>query len=64
MLWSIYPAEVIFGDPSATPPEEVSVAGRTFIVSRLPDGGRRIERLISSDPSDYLRPEWTPGKQL
>ncbi len=65
MLWTIYPPEVVFRTEE-TPPrqEEVAVGGRIFLVSRTEGGQHQIERLISTDPADYLNPLWQPGQIL
>ncbi len=64
MLWTIYPLEVVLGAEDPPQTQELSRNGRTFIVSHLSDGQRRIERLISSEPADYLRPHWQPGNRI
>jgi len=33
-------------------------------VMELADGHARIVRLLSTNPNDYLNPEWQPGKQV
>lgn len=35
---------------------------RTCLVRVGPDGRRRLERLLSTDPRDYLDPRWQPGQ--
>ncbi len=66
LIWSIYPGEIIFatGETSPSSWAEVTQGERVFMVSLQPDGKRRIERLISSDPMDYLNPKWQPGQTL
>ena len=67
VLWTIYPPEVVMRSESpgeSSQRMEVSRDNRVFVVSQSSDGQRQIERLISSDPSDYLNPEWQPGQIL
>ncbi len=35
---------------------------RTCLVRVGPDGRRRVERLLSTDPRDFLDPRWQPGQ--
>lgn len=66
LIWTIYPAEVVFasGEASTSSWVEVTQGERVFMVSLQPDGRKRIERLISSNPMDYLNPQWQPGQIL
>ncbi len=65
MLWTIYPPEVVFKNEEEAPRhEEISVGNRIFMVSRTKGGQRQIERLISTDPADYMNPTWQPGQIL
>lgn len=43
---------------------EVEVQGRTLLVEPVSAAHGRVVRLISSNPADYLRPEWQPGVQI
>lgn len=65
MLWTIYPMQSVMNQEDGIPQRsEVSHAGRLFIVSETGDGVNRIERMISTDPADYLIPRWQPGRTL
>jgi hypothetical protein len=73
-LYTIVPLEVIFEE--AIEPEfknwqkseahafEINYSGRNFMVQSLPSGRFKIDRLISTDPQDYLNPDWQPGSIL
>ena len=38
------------------------VNDRACLVQVGPDGRRRLERLLSTDPRDFLDPRWQPGQ--
>ena len=63
LLWSIVPTDSIF----ATETKDISLlrsvpaAEATMILSDVGGGMGKIERLLSTNPNDYLRPEWQPG---
>lgn len=40
---------------------QVSHQGVPMLVEKTPDGRSRIARLLSTNPSDYLNTEFTPG---
>lgn len=67
MLYTIMPMEVVFGPPPGeSQPEVLSVVasvggGVRALVQPLPDGRARLERLLSTDPADYLRSDLIPG---
>jgi hypothetical protein len=61
-LWTIVPPEWVFGEPGRSPEtEEIEVGGARMVVTPLGRGQARVERLISPNPQDYLRPDWQPG---
>ncbi|HEX3047927.1 MAG TPA: YlzJ-like family protein, partial [Bacillota bacterium] len=37
---------------------EIKQQGRSFLVQPLPGGQMKINRIISTDPLDYLNPDW------
>ncbi|NMP21855.1 YlzJ-like family protein [Sulfobacillus harzensis] len=43
---------------------ETEVRGRRVLCRRGADGLPRVERLLSTDPADYLDPDWMPGSVL
>lgn len=68
MLYSIMPPEVVFagldegvaGGPVR--PEEAALVGGTRLLLRRDTHGRAvIERIISTEPRDYLDPRLQPG---
>jgi hypothetical protein len=71
LLYTIVPPEVIFEEAvepefqnwqkSETRAFEINFNGRNFMLQSLSDGQFKIDRLISTDPRDYLNPDWQPG---
>lgn len=68
MLYTIIPSEAIFDSESETSALESSVGqveikqgSVSLLTQPLPGGQYKIDRIISTDPQDYLRPEWQPG---
>jgi hypothetical protein len=65
MLHSVMPPEVIWweaeGVPPATAPEVVAEGPRRIWLRRDAAGRRRVERIASTAPSDYLDPRLQPG---
>jgi hypothetical protein len=41
-----------------------AVGGRPCLVRTGPDGCARIERLMSTDPADFLDPRFQPGRPV
>ncbi len=68
MLYTIIPFEAIFdsetesGPPESSADEVVIKQGSVSLLTQaLPGGQYKINRIISTDPEDYLKPEWQPG---
>lgn len=72
MLYTIMPLEDVFAMPSwgtgqsgsalePTPSVPAVVGGVQVLVSPSYDGRNRVERVISTDPMDYLKPWLAPG---
>lgn len=67
VIWTVMPDEFIFSDfqPDCAPErEEVKYQGVSLIVERISTRQCRIERLLTTNPADYLRPELQPGVVL
>jgi len=80
ILYTVYPEEVVLAglDPSTgegpTPPGgppaviEKRARGASgevrLVLEAGPGGGWRVGRLVSSDPSDFLDPRFTPGREV
>ena len=65
ILWSIVPTETIFGDLETKPIyEEVEYIGMKCVVEKIDSAQCRIVKLLTTDPSDYLRVELQPGTIL
>lgn len=63
MIHSVMPIDVIFPpqDTSSIALKEMPVEGVNVLVEQLPNGRNRIERIISSNPMDFLNPRLQPG---
>jgi hypothetical protein len=62
MIHTVMPMEMIFPSPeSAVSCREITTDGVYLLVEQLPDGRNRIERIISSNPMDFLNPRLQPG---
>lgn len=59
ILHTIVPIELL-EEPCAAARETVE-SGGVFLELEKTEGKMRISRLISTDPADYLRAEYTPG---
>jgi len=65
VLWTVLPVEMVLDGFDRSPVyEEVDVAGAKVMVERLAPYESRVVRLLSTEPSDYLRPELQPGTML
>lgn len=65
MLHTVIPIEDVLA--TAAPPPvygDVAMGGRRLVVSYTPEGSARLERLISTNPLDYLHPRLQPGAAL
>ncbi|MFS8523545.1 MAG: YlzJ-like family protein [Limnochordales bacterium] len=62
MLWTVMPMDVGMDEDDAPASfVEMSVGRSRLVLEHGPDGTARVHRLLSTDPADYLRPEWQPG---
>lgn len=71
MLYTIVPIETIFEEEESsgigkfTPaPITIRRDGIELLAEQLPGGEYRIQRLISTNPQDFLNPKWQPGSIL
>lgn len=62
MLWTIVPDDQL-GDEEEEDGflAEMSIGPVTVVVHTDKQGRRQVHRLMSTNPRDYLRPEWQPG---
>ena len=62
-LWTIVPVEQVLENREETSPRfrEIEYDGITMMVEPMADGMGRVERLLSGNPADFLRPELQPG---
>lgn len=68
MLYTIIPIESIFDSDSENSIDkdshgevEIEQGRASLLAQSLPGGQYKITRIISTDPQDYLKPEWQPG---
>ncbi|HBQ95446.1 MAG: YlzJ-like family protein [Firmicutes bacterium] len=62
-LYTPLAIEDIFPEkPAASPVREWWIDGRLCLVRRDDDGYFRLERLVSSDPQDYLDQRFQPNR--
>ena len=66
MLYTIMPVEQIFSTTSSGQNEQLveavlEIDGRRALCQRDAEGKWRLERLLSTDPNDFLDPRWQPG---
>lgn len=65
ILWTVMPLELVLGEESFTNTyEEIDYEGIKVLVERTAATECRIVRLLSTDPSHFLRPELQPGCTL
>ncbi len=66
LLWTVMPVDLVVEGlfPTPAPRLEMRVGGRILQVIPGAGGAGTIERLISTDPRDYLDPAWQPGSQI
>ncbi|MHB9145953.1 MAG: YlzJ-like family protein [Symbiobacteriia bacterium] len=66
ILWTPLPLELVTAglEPAMPAPAEVRVRGRLVQVAPIGPGAGTVVRLISSDPQDYLDPQFQPGANI
>ena len=72
MLYTIVPMEAIFVEEESTgigvsslpSPIMIRRDGIDLLVEQQPGREYRIQRLISTNPRDFLNPKWQPGSIL
>lgn len=72
VLYTIVSLETIFGETmmpeffnsAGTEEFELNLNGKKLVVQMLPSGQLQVNRLISTNPADYLNPDWQPGTIL
>lgn len=65
-LWSILPTELVLNVVVDSPPlyEEIQCNNINLIVERIGPTQCKVNRLLTTDPQDYLHPEIQPGRIL
>jgi len=67
ILYTPMQLELVFdGLEEMRPPatREVSIDGVPLLISDTAPGRARVERLLSTNPADYLRPDLFPGAEI
>lgn len=65
VLWTVMPMELVFPvEVSTMNYEQIEFSGVAMQVERLSSTQCRIVRILSTNPSDYLRNDVQPGTML
>jgi hypothetical protein len=67
ILYTLLAPEEIFGWAAAAAADSVTceeVEGRPCLVRTTQEGRRYLERLLSTDPQDFLDPRFAPGRPV
>lgn len=66
ILYTIYPLEMVLSeeDEEQSRDVEIRTGSVSLMCQSMPGGEMKITRIISTNPQDYLNPEWQPGKTL
>ncbi len=67
ILWTVFPVELVLNGFEAQTPstyEEIEYNGVKLLVERISAVECRIVRIISTNPEDYLCPDFQPGITL
>lgn len=67
ILWTVFPVELVLNGFEAQPTsiyEEIEYSGTKLQVERISSVQCRIVRILSTNPEDYLCPDFQPGKTL
>jgi len=66
ILYTIFPLEQVLEEPNTEYLDyiEMEYEGNVLILQPLSSNVGKIVRLISSDPNDYLNPQYQPGTLL
>lgn len=65
ILWSIFPADMVWSTVAPQPEyEEIECSGMKCLVEKIGPRQCRVVRLLTTDPNDYLRSEFQPGTIL
>jgi hypothetical protein len=63
ILWTAMPVDLVIEglEPAAPATVDLVVEGRLMQVLPGQNGTGTLQRLLSTDPQDYLDPRWQPG---
>lgn len=65
LLWTVMPEETVLeGYDRPRHYQQIFSDGRKLIVERGEDGIAKVVQLLSSNPQDFLMPEFFPGSKL
>lgn len=64
-LWSVVPVEIVLDNVALQPAyEEIECSGMKCLVEKTGPTECRVVRLLTTDPSEYLRTDLQPGTIL
>jgi len=64
-LWSVVPVEIVLSNVAPPPVyEEIECSGMKCLVEKTGPTECRVVRLLTTDPSEYLRTDLQPGTLL
>jgi len=65
ILWSIIPEELMLNDVNSLPIyDEIEWHGMKCVVEKTNSDQYKVIRILTTNPSEYLRPELQPGTIL
>lgn len=66
MLYTIMPTELVLEgiDQPVKPPQEIDLGNIKLLVETMGFNQGKVVRLISTDPQDYLNPNFQPGSLI
>jgi hypothetical protein len=67
ILWTVIPMEIVLrgvSDEQQPQYEELEYGNARLMVEKTGPSQYRVVRVISTDPTDYLRPEIQPGSKV
>lgn len=67
LIWSVIPTDLIFDGARNDDMQTAAWYSVGGVVMSLADAGQgmaKIERIVSSNPADYMRMEWQPGQLI
>ncbi|MDR1892590.1 MAG: YlzJ-like family protein [Oscillospiraceae bacterium] len=63
MIYSVIPYDIIMSAGDCPGSQWISGGGRFFQIAQT-GGQKTISRMVSTNPADYLKPEYAPGASI